>query len=128
MCDEKVPLLLSRLGSWLKVSDELQSVVSSSQLGKHMFGWAWQGIRAENIQIVIDAAAKNMAESKVTEASFSAYRSKCWEEINKLDSELTSLPNMRSITATYRGVSALPSVASLLSMRAVCLYVSLSMR
>ena len=104
--------LLSCSSSWLDVARQLQVVSSGSQVGKLMFGWAWQGVRAERILKEIEAAAEVMVAGPVTEATFTAYRAKCWEGINQVDPDTSTLPGLRSITASHRGVTALPSVVS----------------
>ena len=74
-----VEKLLCCTTSWLAQADHLVTVCSESQVGKAMFGWAWQGVRSEKITNMTLEALEVLEKSKITELSFNDYRLKCWE-------------------------------------------------
>ena len=99
--------LLSCSSSWLSVCDQLQAVTSNTQVGKLMFGWAWQGVRSEKVSQAIEVAlAQLQKEKKITEVSFNTYRSRCWDAIKQVDADLASFVNLGTIAVVYRGVDA----------------------
>jgi hypothetical protein len=108
MTASAVEKLLSCSTSWLEVADELLLVCSESEVGKVMFGWAWQGVRGEKITTVITEALAGLEKGKITEASFTDYRLVCWNGIKAVDNDLETFHNLRTISVEYRGVQVKP--------------------
>lgn len=110
MTPSSVEKLLCCNTSWLAQSDHLVTVCNESQVGKAMFGHAWQGVRSEKITNVILEALEVLEKSKITELSFNDYRLKCWHGIKEVDKDLDSFNNLRKIRLEYRGVPVKPLV------------------
>ena len=122
MTASAVEKLLSCSSSWLEVADELVKVCGESEVGKAMFGWAWQGVRGEKITNVITEASAGLEKGKITEASFTDYRLKCWNGIKAVDNDLDSFHNLRTISVDCRGVQVrtLSCKVKLLCFPAAC--------
>jgi hypothetical protein len=111
MTASAVEKLLSCSTSWLEVADELVLVCGESEVGKAMFGWAWQGVQGEKITAVIETALKGLQKGKITEVSFNDYRLKCWAGIKEAEQDLDSFHNLKTISVKYRGVAVKRLVA-----------------
>ena len=110
MTASAVEKLLSCSTSWLEVADQLVQVCGESQVGKVMFGWAWQGVRSERVSKVIIEALKVFRKQQVTELLFNDYRARCWDGIKAMDNDLKTFHNLRTISVEYRGVPVKPLI------------------
>jgi hypothetical protein len=105
--------LLGCEGGWLKVESHLHSVVSSSDLGMMLFGFALGRILSKTMHGHIAVRLDAFSAQDIDEGSVALFKSQVVTIIEAIPN-ISMLPKLRTVEGYYRGVVLQRNVSSIL--------------
>ena len=111
----EVDVLVGHRGPWSDKQVELVAVVSSSVLGRMIFGFAIEQVMGSIVRADTEVAIQAMLDNNgvITEAMYNTAKMKCIESLEKKDG-MAELSDKREITILYRSAEFQVKVVSLM--------------
>ena len=111
----EVDVLVGHRGPWSEKQVELVAVVSSSELGRMIFGFAIEQVMGSIVRADTEVAIQAMLDNNgvITEAMYNTAKMKCIESLEKKDG-MAELSDKREVTILYRSAEFQVKVVSLM--------------
>ena len=112
---DDVDVLVEHRGPWSEKQVELVAVVSSSELGRMIFGFAIEQVMGSIVRADTEVAIQAMLDNNgvITEAVYNTAKMKCIESLEKKDG-MAELSDKREVTILYRSAEFQVKVVSLM--------------